>query len=52
MEYEEILRRYTNDQLIYERAILLKQYSTIKKQLSLYDEECKRRLELGKESKK
>ena len=45
MGYEEKLKQYTDEQLIYERAILLKQYSTIKKQLKLYDEECKRRLE-------
>lgn len=45
MEYEEKLRSSTDEQLIYERAILLKQYSTIKKQLALYDEECKKRLE-------
>lgn len=45
MEYEEKLKQCTDEQLIYERAILLKQYSTIKKQLALYDEECKKRLE-------
>ena len=44
MEYEEKLRTMTEEQLIYERAILLKQYTTIKKQLAQYDDECKRRL--------
>ena len=45
MEYEEKLRKCTDEQLIYERAILLKQYNTIKKQLAMYDDECKSRLE-------
>ena len=44
MEYEEKLKNSTDEQLVYERAILIKQYNTIKKQLALYDEECKRRL--------
>ena len=44
MEYEEKLQRMTFEQLIYERAILLKQQITISKQLKAFDEECKRRL--------
>jgi hypothetical protein len=44
-KYENIIAKYNSDQLIYERTILLKQYSTIKKQLALLDEEYKRRLE-------
>lgn len=46
-KYENIIAKYTDTQLVYERAILLKQYSTNKKQLALLDEECKRRLEDG-----
>ena len=34
MEYEEKLKNSTDQQLIYERAVLLKQYNTIKKQLA------------------
>ena len=41
--YEEIIHRYTEKQLVYERVILLKQFNTIKKQLALLDEEFKRR---------
>lgn len=44
MEYEEKLKTMTEEQLVYERVILLKQFNIIKVQLSLYDEECKRRL--------
>ena len=43
-KYSEIIKGYTFEQLVYERAILLKQYANIKKQLAQYDEECKRRL--------
>ena len=46
-KYENIISRYTEQQLVYERAILLKQFNIIKKQLALLDEECKRRLENG-----
>lgn len=46
-KYENIIKELTSKQLIYERAILLKQFNTIKKQLGLLDEECKRRLEDG-----
>lgn len=44
-KYENIIARYTEKQLVYERVILLKQFNTIKKQLALLDEEFKRRLE-------
>ena len=43
-KYENIIAGYTEEQLVYERVILLKQYNTIKKQLALLDEEYKRRL--------
>ena len=43
--YENIISKYTEKQLVYERVILMKQYSTLKKQLSLLDEEYKKRLE-------
>ena len=46
-KYENIISKYTEQQLVYERAILLKQFNIIKKQLALLDEECKRRLENG-----
>lgn len=44
-KYENIITGYTFEQLGYERVILLKQYSTIKKQLAILDDELKRRLE-------
>ena len=44
-KYENIIARYTEQQLVYERVILLKQFKTIKKQLALLDEEYKRRLD-------
>lgn len=44
-KYENIIHEYDEKQLVYERAILLKQFNTIKKQLALLDEEFKRRLE-------
>ena len=44
-KYENIIARYTDQQLVYERVILLKQFNTIKKQLALLDEEYKRRLD-------
>lgn len=47
-KYENIISKYTEQQLVYERAILLKQFNIIKKQLALLDEECKRRLEDGR----
>ena len=46
-KYENIISKYTEQQLVYERAILIKQFNIIKKQLALLDEECKRRLENG-----
>lgn len=47
-KYENIIHEYDEKQLVYERAILLKQFNTIKKQLALLDEEFKRRLEDGR----
>lgn len=47
MEYEKIISKYDYRQLVFERSILLKQYKTLQKQLSLLDEEFKRRLENG-----
>lgn len=44
-KYENIIHEYDEVQLVYERAILLKQFNIIKKQLALLDEEFKRRLE-------
>lgn len=44
-KYENIISRYTEQQLVYERVILLKQFNTIKKQLALLDDEYKRRLD-------
>lgn len=47
-KYENIIHEYNEVQLVYERAILLKQFNTVKKQLTLLDEEFKRRLEDGR----
>ena len=44
-KYENVIHKYDEQQLVYERVILLKQFNTIKKQLALLDEEFKRRLE-------
>lgn len=44
-KYENIIAKYSEKQLVYERVILLKQFNTIKKQLALLDEEYKRRLD-------
>ena len=47
-KFENIITTYNEEQLVYERVILLKQFNTIKKQLALLDEEYKRRLEDGR----
>ena len=47
-KYENIIAGYSEEQIVYERVILLKQLKTIKKQLALLDEEFKRRLEDGR----
>ena len=47
-KYENIIAEYTEEQLVYERVILLKQFNTIKKQLALLDKKYKRRLEDGR----
>lgn len=47
-KYENIISEYTEQQLVYERVILLNQFNNIKKQLALLDEEYKRRLENGR----
>ena len=44
-KFENIIAEYTEQQLVYERVILLKQFNTIKKQLALLDEEYERRLD-------
>lgn len=44
-KYENIIAKYSYEQLCYERVILLKQLKTIQKQLSMIDDEAKRRLE-------
>lgn len=44
-KYENIIAKYTEQQLVYERVILLKQYNTLRKQLAILDDEYKRRLE-------
>ena len=47
-KYENIIHKYDEKQLVYERVILLKQFNTTTKQLALLDEEFKRRLEDGR----
>ena len=47
-KYENIIVKYTEKQLVYERVILLKQFNTIKKQLALLDEEYRRIVEDGR----
>ena len=42
--YENIIAKYTSEQLIYERAIKLKEQDTLRAQLKMLDEEFKRRL--------
>lgn len=44
-KYENIVAKYSFEQLAYERVILLKKYNTIRKQLSIVDDEMKNRLE-------
>ena len=44
-KYENVIAGYTEEQLMFERVILLKQLKTIQKQLSMIDDEAKRRLE-------
>lgn len=47
-KYENLVTKYNDTQLLFERQILLKQFNTIKKQLAIVDEESKRRLENGR----
>ena len=47
-KYENIIAKYTDTQLLYERQIKLEQYKVIKKELSLIDDEAKKRLRGGK----
>lgn len=42
--YEKVIAEYTNEQLIYEQAIINNQYKTIQTQKKMLDEEFKRRL--------
>jgi hypothetical protein len=44
-KYENVISKYTFEQLCYERCILLKQQKTTHKQLDLIDAEIKRRME-------
>ena len=44
-KYENVLARMDDKTLVFERAILLKQYNNLKKQLSMLDAECRRRLD-------
>lgn len=50
-KYENIISKYTDKQLICERAILLKKQDTLRAQLKMLDDECKRRLEIKNERK-
>ena len=43
-KYENIIAKYTYEQLCCERPILLSKYFTIKKQLDLLDKEMEKRL--------
>lgn len=47
-KYENVITKYTEEQLIFERVVLLKQQETIRAQLNLLDKEYKRRLDLGR----
>ena len=51
-KYENVIAKYSCEQLCYERTILLKQLKTTQKQLALVDDEMKRRLENGNNSNK
>ena len=46
-KYESIIAKYSFEQIGFERIILLKQLKNIQKQLSIIDDELKRRLENG-----
>ena len=43
-KYENVIAKYTFEQLCYERPILLTQYFNVKKQLDLLDKELEKRL--------
>ncbi len=47
-KYENVITKYTEEQLIFERVVLLKQQETIRTQLNMLDKEYKRRLDLGR----
>ena len=49
-KYENIIKRYTDTQLIYEQAILNKQYKQILAQKKTLEEELSRRLDESLES--
>ena len=46
-KYENVIRRYNDTQLIYEQAILNKQYKQILAQKKILEEEINRRLNEG-----
>lgn len=43
-KYENVIKRYTDEQLIYEMSIINKQYKTVYAQKKALEEECDRRL--------
>lgn len=47
-KYENIIEKLTEEQLIFERVIKLKQQETIRNELNLLDKEYKKRLEKKK----
>ena len=46
-KYENVIRRYNDTQLIYEQAILNKQYKQLQAQKKMLEEEINRRLNEG-----
>lgn len=50
--YEKVIAEYTNEQLIYEQAIINNQYKTIQAQRKILEEEFKKRLNQKIENKK
>lgn len=51
-KYENVIKRYSDTQLIYEQAILNKQYKQIMSQKKALEEELSRRLDASLESSK
>lgn len=48
-KYENVIAKYSEKQLVYERVILLKQQDTLRAQLNMLDKEFKKRLEERKD---